>query len=236
MILFYHIPKTGGTYISHWISSRLSTIRVIPESKGVKKTFFDFKDEKTKLAFFFHSFDPFEMIPKEKFDFKFTIIRNPFEMFKSFYMYYRSGRFVSHNIETMGKVTMDWNNNYIASILKKTYNEYVDEGLKSKGDYFFPKSQFSKVDLEEFDFVGLAEYMNHSLEIVSKKIGIDYSEFEHKNVTPKIKIYDFFEYRKEDIIEYLKEEFEIYEKFKEKFEVQSILHRLHNSDIDEIES
>lgn len=204
--LYVHIPKTGGTYTSHWLVNECNVVSIIPESLE-KRAFKGSFGKAGPLLFVLHDLDPESIMSLDDYGFKFTIIRNPFEMFKSFYNYYRSGRFITHNIEAMGKVTMNWNDEYVSSILKKTYEDYIDDQIERKS--IFPNGLFKKELLDRMDFVGTSEMMDKSLEIVAKEIGIFYAPSFKTNQSQST---SEFKYRIQEVMDLLGEENEIYDK------------------------
>lgn len=212
--LYLHIPKSGGTYVRNWLRKECNLVSIIPETPEKKTVRANFGNVGRPLCFLAHDFDPAKMMPIEDYGFKFTLLRNPFSMFKSFYNYYRSGKFIPHNIEALGKFTMGFNSDYALSILTNTYEEHIDAQIKKKR--VFPNSHFDEKILSSLDFVGTCEMMDESMTVVARKIGVEYHPAEKANKTDPA---SDFEYRKDEVIGLLDKEFEIYRKYSERLKV-----------------
>lgn len=212
--LYIHIPKTGGTYIRNWLFKEFNVISIFPETSEKKTVKANFGNHGRPLCFLTHDLNPLSIMPIKDYGFKFTMLRNPFSMFKSFYNYYRSGTFIPHNIEAMGKFTMELNSEYVSAILTNTYEDYIDLQIKKRR--IFPNFHFDSDLLASLDFVGISEMMDESLAIVARKMGVEYHPAEKANKTEPT---SDFEYRKDEVINLLSQEFKIYERYVERMKV-----------------
>lgn len=219
--LYVHIPKTGGTYVRNWLRKECNLVSIFPETSEKKTVKANFGNAGRPLCFLTHDFNPANMMSIKDYGFKFGLLRNPFSMFKSFYNYYRSGAFIPHNIEAMGKFTMELNSEYVSSILTNTYEEYIDICIKKKR--IFPNGHFDEELLSSLDFVGTCEMMDDSLTIISRKIGVDYQPMDKANKTDPM---SDFQYRSDEVTNLLSKEFGIYRKYSEKLKVQLFMEDL----------
>lgn len=166
MIIFYHIPKTAGRSIIKSFSEKYNY--AIFHGNHCEDVSF-----KNNLNMGLQFISYHGILPPTQFDnnFYFTFIRNPINMFVSYYVYNKYKLYVDNP-----EYIINENDFSMKSIfLCENINEYL-KILLEKEYYIFPKHQFDYLNL--YNFVGITERMEESIikleNILNIKLNIKY--------------------------------------------------------------
>ena len=145
------------------------------------------------------SYSPLHFIKDNSSDFWFTIIRNPVDVFYSYFNYV--------------SVEKGWHKPWDCSSIEELIDKILDEEIPYSEPPMKPEDFYS---LDSFDFVGIAENMKKTCEFLNKELGIsisyDRAENKAKNyATSKL-------YRIEELKKYLAEPIKQYDLYKKKLE------------------
>lgn len=205
MILFVHLPRTGGTFISQYTRSRLTRLRkqfnYYGHEYGAKKH------------------QPASSIINPQDYYLFGLIRNPFDWYVSRYHYFidkpKKGLKtpedeISKNSDA-GLVGEDFKNKF-------TFKEHIKMGLTSTPNFWLSNLHdymFHKDGKNIMNHIGKFENMNDELNFVLKENGLE----------PRVELKDYWGYKnasdRQDYHDYYDEELIniIMEKDKKIFEI-----------------
>lgn len=202
MIIFDHIPKSGGTYIFQKLKTKYKFVSFaagLAETnfeKEVQKIFGVFeskihstnciKIEEIELVRAHSKFDNYKKHPS---DFYFTIIRNPIDMFYSEFLFTRR--------------KLD---------IKELLHE-LDETI-SKTKFVYRNNKFQNLD--RYDFVGITEEMDMTIKSLENELNIDLSDTpDIPNKNPEDKKNIIYNYRRQELetIYYGSKAFDEYQKY-----------------------
>jgi hypothetical protein len=219
-IIYFHIPKTGGTSIKRMF---VKWNRVILDNYDFRESQkwnykFGIFNEKKDIPIEYihiHQWTPwnfFEAIYPKKDDFTFTILREPVSQFYS--IYHHTKRNYVDFIESQKD---EHKNSLFVNLVLRSRDIYqfidwvLDFGYLLR-DQILPVGYFNKRFLDKMNFVGIFEEYTESIRILEKIIGVNLNE---------VKIncggYNNDNYRKEELSAFFREETQIYNTHLEKF-------------------
>ena len=192
MIVFHHVPKTGGTYVLRALAASLRHARARPLERLLPVRFrrvgltsrwpasrwlvdlcrLRYHGLSSHWAFHPSRFNP------RGFDFYFTWLRDPGEMFLSAWRYYRD---IGFDVEVSPRLRLTRQVELIRTA--SCLGEYL--GRCEAGADFFPCGAMDDLDLGAFDFVGRCERMDEDLEVLMARLGLELRiPKRHVNVSP----------------------------------------------------
>ena len=164
MIVFDHLRKTGGTFLKWEFARRLNYAWFYPS--GVRH---DFSVQPRRGLQFICGHDRFSDLESDGSTFFFTFLRNPVDVV------YSAANAHHRNLLRDGKTSEPrerFVERRVAAILD-------DEA--SLGWTWRTKAQWSKLDLERYDFVGVQEEMETSLAQLGRAVGLDLANRGRRN-------------------------------------------------------
>lgn len=223
-IIYFHIPKTGGSSIKNmfvkWNRVILDNYDFRESQKwNYKVAIFKEKKEIPIEYVHIHQWTPwnfFQTIYPNKDDFTFTIIREPISQFHSIYHH------IKRNSADFIESQKDEHKNslFVNLVLKSRDIRQLIDWILDFGyllrDQILPIGYYNPRFLEKMKFVGIFEEYSETIRILEKYIGVNLHE---------VKIncggYNEESHRKDELITFFKEETQIYNKYLEKFRLLS---------------
>ncbi|MEH7164121.1 sulfotransferase family 2 domain-containing protein [Priestia megaterium] len=177
LIIFIHIPKTGGTTLNEIFKRSYAENEIYDHVplEAMSKHFSQLKEEDKKVIKAIsghHSYGIHDLFSKPYT--YFTMMRNPVERVISLYYFLKT-----------------YPGYYENSMRNMPFEEYIDWDPQAKNGQIRqicgPTSQISlekaKENLEAFELVGITEMFNESLQLLRDKFNWNNIEYVKKNVT-----------------------------------------------------
>lgn len=200
--IFVHIPKCAGTTIERFFGKDY-------DGYNTKTDYTKYIELKHEIAHSKHyRLSDYEKIIGDELNdyFKFTFIRNPYDLVVSKFIY----------IKTKNKTQMIINGEDITE--QMTFDQYVDFIHRNKDRERIPKSvvvsnydEWIITDNYKLDFIGKVENFNNDFKIICDKIGVKYKKLNKMNTTIRTEYRDYYNQdTKNKITELFKDDLEKY--------------------------
>lgn len=199
MILFYHIPKTAGTFIRVKMESVFNSLSLYP----IQSQCWMSNHEGLPLEFkCSHNYYLLQSRLQAD-DYFFTFLRHPVDIIYSRYAY-----LAKYNDSKKYNILSDSQKQFY----EMTIDEHIDKLMSGELKPAVYGKADTKVDFDAFSFVGIVEDMDQSLAVLNKDLGTHIMNNTVINKGPGIDN----SYRREDLEKVCEPEIEIFENFREK--------------------
>lgn len=174
MIIFHHVPKTGGTFVVKCLTENLANSNKFPKkceriefNKRCRspQDFIEHKRGQIAMVSSHWAFGP-KTFKKNKEDFYISWRRDPVEMFFSAWRFYRGEGAWARNVAKPERLRKQ-------IVLMQDCAGLEDYVKKcEQGTDFFPCGSIDELNWGKFDFVGSCENMESDLERLCNLLGI----------------------------------------------------------------